>query len=149
MKRPRVNLEKQLALLDESALLVALSHEVTGNLCPDVGVCESVECADPLAKNWNVLLLHLHHLNFRTGRRPRAVLCSRGRKKQAGGYENDRSAHYEGAFQSGGHVHLQYCSAAWDSDTNILNNIKIKVSTRTRALELDSRNRCDASNFVS
>ena len=72
-KRPRVNLEEQLTLLDECPFLVALAQKVAGDLRPDIGVCETVERADPLAINRNIPLLNLHDLDI--GRA--ALRCSR------------------------------------------------------------------------
>jgi len=38
LKRPRINLEEELALLNERTLLIILLQQVAGDLCFDVGV---------------------------------------------------------------------------------------------------------------
>ena len=57
LKRPWVDLEKELPLFDERAFLIALAQQVARNLRPDIRIDQSVECADPFAKNRNILLL--------------------------------------------------------------------------------------------
>ena len=72
LKGARVDLEQQLPLPDKRAFLVALSLQVARDLRSDIGIGESVERADPLAKNGNILLLNLHDLNVRSAPRLRA-----------------------------------------------------------------------------
>ena len=78
LKRPRIDFEKQLPLLDEPAFLIALLHEIAADLRAHVGIGESIECADPLAINRHVLLLHLRdrHIRRRAGLR-RYILRAR------------------------------------------------------------------------
>ena len=64
LKWPWINFEKKLALLDECSFLVGLSHDVAGDLGPDIGICETVERADPFAINRYIFLLNLHDLDF-------------------------------------------------------------------------------------
>jgi hypothetical protein len=71
LKRAWIDLEQKLTFLDRRALLIALLQQVARNLRSDVGVDESVESADPLSVNRNVLLLDLQY--FDNGR---AWLCS-------------------------------------------------------------------------
>jgi hypothetical protein len=65
LKRPRIDFEKQLALLDERAFLIALLHQVAADLRAHVGVGEPVECADPFAKNRDVLLRYQRDRHIR------------------------------------------------------------------------------------
>src|SRR5690242_17053351 len=69
LKGARVDLEQQLPLSDKCAFLVALSLQVARDLCSDIGIGESVERADPLAKNGDVLLLNLHDFDVRSAAR--------------------------------------------------------------------------------
>ena len=46
--------------------------QVARDLRPDIGIDQSVERADPLAKNRNILLFNLHHLDVRRGARRRS-----------------------------------------------------------------------------
>ena len=62
LKRTWVNLEEQLAFLDIRTFLIALPEQITCDLRPDVGIDQPVECADPLAKDLDILL---HDLNRR------------------------------------------------------------------------------------
>ena len=75
LKRPRIDFEKQLPLLDESPFLIALLHQIAADLRAHVGIGESIECADPLAINRHVLLLHLRDRDIgrRAGLRARVL----------------------------------------------------------------------------
>src|SRR5713101_6567719 len=106
LKGTRVDLEEQLPLLDECAFLVALPLQVARDLCPDVGIGESVERANPLAKNRNVPLLNLHDLNVRrsTWLRSRYVLRAQRSNNQADDDQAKRSPYHEFVFRK--NVHL-------------------------------------------
>src|SRR3989442_10452763 len=90
----------------ECAFLVALPQEIARDLCPDVGVRESVERADPLAKNRNILLLNLHDLNVGRSARlhSRCVLWARRSNNQADDDQEKRAAYPEFVFQKCVHV---------------------------------------------
>ncbi len=53
----RVDLEEDLALLDDGALAVVLLDEIAGDLRLDVGIDEAVEGADPLVGDGDIGLL--------------------------------------------------------------------------------------------
>ena len=75
LKRPRIDLEKELALLNKSPLLIALLQQVAGDLCPDVSIDQTVKRANPLHINRNILLLNLRHLDIRSAwRRTHSLL---------------------------------------------------------------------------
>ena len=57
LKRPRIDLEQQLALSDERAFGVILRQQIAGDLGLDGGVDHSVERADPFALDRDVFLL--------------------------------------------------------------------------------------------
>ena len=90
---------------DECAFLVALPHQVAGDLRSDVGIHESVERADPLAINRNILLLNLHDLNVRrSAGLSRYVLWVDRSNNQADDEQANRSAYPEFVFRKRVHI---------------------------------------------
>ena len=63
LKGPRIDLKKQLAFPDESAFLIGLSHQVAGDLRPDVSICESIKRAYPVAVNRDIFLGDRNYLD--------------------------------------------------------------------------------------
>jgi hypothetical protein len=64
LKRPRVDLEKELALLNKSTLLIALLQQIAGDLRSHVGVHQSIERTNPFRINRNIFLLDLNDLDI-------------------------------------------------------------------------------------
>ncbi len=110
LKWARIDLEEQLTLLDERAFLVTLPHDVAGDLRPDVGIRESVERADPFAKNRNILLLNLHDLNVRRrGRiRHRYMAWPYCSNNQSDDNQGKRHANPEFVFRRDAHFYLRH-----------------------------------------
>jgi len=71
LERPGVDLKQELALLDERTLLISLLQQVACDLCPDVGIGEAIERANPFSIDRNILLLNLNDFDGRrrNGRR--------------------------------------------------------------------------------
>src|SRR5260370_39560694 len=65
LKWARIDLEKQLALLDERAFRIVLGEEVAGDLGADGGVHHAGQGSDPLAVNRDILLLDGNDFNLR------------------------------------------------------------------------------------
>ena len=93
---PRIDLKKEIALLDHAALLVVARNDVALNLRVDVGVDKTVQRRDAFEHARHILRLHSCHKNFR---RRRSGLCrfTRATDKQRatnqhGAHENN-SAH--------------------------------------------------------
>jgi hypothetical protein len=63
MKWPWVDLEKELSFPNECSLLIALLEQVPAHLCPDIGIDQAIERANPFSKDRNILLLDRRHLN--------------------------------------------------------------------------------------
>src|SRR6267378_2304617 len=106
LKRTRIDLKEYLPLPDECAFLVALPQKIARDLRPDVRIGESVERADPLAKNRNILLFNLHDLNVRRSARlrSRCVLWARRSNNQADDNQEKRAAYPEFVFRKCVHV---------------------------------------------
>jgi len=66
LERPWIDLEKELALLNESPLLIALLQQVASDLRPDVSVDESVEGTNPFGVDGNIFFLGRARLNGNT-----------------------------------------------------------------------------------
>ena len=54
LKRPRINLKKNVALFDGIAFGVILFGKISNNLRAHLGIDQAVHIADPLVVNWNV-----------------------------------------------------------------------------------------------
>ena len=96
LKRPGVDLEEKLALLDERALLITLPLQVPCDLGPDVSIDQPVgRRADPFAKNRNILLLNraTSTSGGPPGLRPCALLGPHGPNNQ----DNHDQAKHSGA----------------------------------------------------
>ena len=108
LKGTWVDLEQQLTFPDERTFLVALPLQIARDLRPDVSICESVERADPLTKNRDILLFNLHDFNFRgSPGRPRYVLWTHRPNDQTDGEQANRSAYPKLIFQKCVHGQLQ------------------------------------------
>src|SRR5437016_5622770 len=109
LKGTRVDLEEPLPLPDECPFLIALSLQVARDLRPDVGIRESVQRADPLAKNWNILLLNLHDLHVRRSAwlRPRYMFWAQRSYGHADDDQAKPSAYPEFAFPNRVHGSLR------------------------------------------
>src|SRR5439155_13554022 len=58
LKRPRIDLEEEVAALDEGPLLVVLAHEVAADAGADLCVDVPDQRPHPLGGDWHVLLYH-------------------------------------------------------------------------------------------
>ena len=87
LKRPRVDLEKQLPLPDERALGIFLFHEITCNLSLDFRIDQTIDSADPFAVYRDILLVNVGDQNLerlRRGGDPRGMpACRRDQKHRA------------------------------------------------------------------
>ena len=90
LKRPRIDLEKELALLHRRTLLIALLQEVAGDLRPHVSIDQTVKRANPIPINRNILLLNLRHFDVRSaGRRTHSLF---GGPKRSNNQSDDDQA---------------------------------------------------------
>jgi len=64
LKRPRVDLEQQIALADKRAFPVRLADQIAHHLSADLGIYVAVESADPFLDNRDVASLDERHLDF-------------------------------------------------------------------------------------
>jgi len=64
LKRPRIDLEQQLSLLDKRPFRVGLPDQISRYLRSDRGVHHAIQDADPFAVYGNVPLLYRDHLNI-------------------------------------------------------------------------------------
>ncbi len=83
LKRPRIDLEKELALLNRSPFLIALLQQVASNLRPDVSIDQTIKRANPLRINRNILLLNLHDLDIGSAWRRAHSLLEAERPQQS------------------------------------------------------------------
>jgi len=65
LKRARIDLKEQLALLHERTLFVRLLEKVTRHLRFNVGVDEAIQSADPFAIDRDVFLLYFRDFHGR------------------------------------------------------------------------------------
>ncbi len=93
LKRARIDLKEQLALLNEGTFFVRLLQKIARYLSLDIGVHQAVKSADPFAVNRDIPLLdfcNLHLRRRRGGRRVRLLGTTRCRCKQPGGQKQER-----------------------------------------------------------
>ena len=66
LKRPRIDLEKELAMPDKSPFLITLLQQVATHLRPDVRIDQPVKRANPVPINRNILFLNRSHFDIRS-----------------------------------------------------------------------------------
>jgi len=95
LKRTRINLKQELALFNESALLISLLQQVSRNLCPDVSIDQPIEGSNEFPVNRHIFLLNLQHLDSRQSDwlRSQGVFVGMNRSNDQSQYEQEGKSH--------------------------------------------------------